>query len=406
MSSIRVISRTTAQQAAIIRQNLHQRPQNPDKMSLKKIIRQLGLLQLDSINVTARSHYLVMLSRAGLYSVDDLDALLPERAVFEYWAHAACMIPMEDFGYFYPHMLAQQEPNRYLARRLGDDPQQIIDQALNAIREQGALSSGDFEHRREEKGSWWNWKPAKAALEYLYDCGRLMVSHRRHFHRYYDLPERVLDGIDVARDKSLDDWREWAVPAGLRPLGVGWLADIADYYRMKKQPAREALSRLEKSGEVLKIQVEGIQEMAYIHQEDLPLLDEIEAGKHPFQVTSFLSPFDNLIWYRDRTERLFDLFYRVEMYTPSSKRKYGYYVLPILHRDRLIGRIDPKIDREARRFIIRALHLEAGILPDSAMIDDLAACIREFMRFHDCDTFALEECADGKLKKALLKAVS
>ncbi len=402
MSEARTVTKDLVRRLAVVKQGLHQRPPKADKDALKRIIRQIGLLQLDSISVTARSHYLVMLSRAGLYNVDDLDALLPERYLFEQWAHVACMIPTEDFPYFVPTYMARRSRPR---SGMGDDPQALMDMILDEIRQNGPMMSKDFESEHVHKGSWWDWKPSKVALEYLFSRGYLMVTDRQNFHRQYDLPERVLNGIAPDMEKSMDEYQRWAVITGLRYQGIATVSAIADYHRLRKTETRHHLKQLLKEGLVIPVTIEDVKEDAYLHAEDQTLLEQVAAGEHPAQVTTFLSPFDNLIWYRDRTEALFNFYYRIEVYTPAPKRRYGYYVLPILHNGKLIGRIDPKIERKERRFIIHALHLEPGVTVTNDLIAGLVGAIKEFMAFHDCDSLTLTHSTSGPLTRALLKQV-
>jgi uncharacterized protein YcaQ len=388
---------------AVVRQGLHQRPPRVDRAALRQLIHQIGLLQLDSVSVTARSHYLVMLSRAGLYDPADLDSLLADGHLFEYWAHAACLIPIEHYPYFHPFIHHRRQTSQGYYRGMGSDPQATLSHVLDTIRQQGPLSSKDFESRRDGESGWWNWKPAKVALEYLFNHGHLMISHRVSFQRYYDLTERVLDGRGLVLDKSLDDWYRWAVVAGLRHQGAGTTADIADYYRLRKGDAQRVLNQLAQSGELMLLEVEGLRVKVYLHRDDWPLLQAVEAGQHIPRLTTFLSPFDNLLWYRDRIQALFDFFYRVEMYTPQPKRQYGYYVMPILHHGRLVGRIDPRVDRKAGVFSIRALHLEPGVEITDDLVEGLVGAVREFMAFHACQDFMLEQAHTDDLRAALLR---
>lgn len=390
---------------ALVKQGLVQRPASKTREDLLRIIRRIGLLQLDSISVTARSHYLVMLSRAGLYDVAELDVLLDEHQLFEYWAHAACMIPMEDYAYFLPKIKSQRDGDRGRCHRLSNDAEDILNQVLEAIRENGAMSSKDFEAPRRKGQGWWNWKPAKAALECLFDRGELMVTRREKFQRYYDLPQRVLNGVAYPVDKTLDDYRRWALIAGLRSQGIGTFTDTADYYRLNKPAARPVMADLVASGEVHQMEVEGLGTEVFIHRDDVPLLDSLSDSPQRSELTMFLSPFDNLIWHRPRTEMVFNFYYRVEMYTPAAKRVYGYYVLPLLHRGELVGRIDPKIDRKNRRFIIRALHLEDGVTFTDDLLAGFVGAVREFMEFHDCEDFVLELAPSASIKKQVVSAL-
>ena len=398
-------SRDAIRTLAVVKQGLHQRPPDAARDTLRRIVQQIGLLQLDSVSVTARSHYLVMLSRAGLYDVAALDSLLTEGHLFEYWAHAQCLAPIEAYPYFDARIRHKRETGTHYYRGMGDNPDDLVERVLAEIRANGPMSSKDFESARNGESGWWNWKPAKMALEYLFDHGHLMISHRVNFHRYYDLTERVLAKHDLTLDKTLDDWHRWAVVNALRQQGAGTLNDIADYYRLLKQTARAALNPLIEAGEVLALKVDGLKTPLYLHRDDLPLLQAVERGDHAPTLTTFLSPFDSLVWYRDRVEALFDFYYRIELYTPAAKRQYGYYVLPVLHRGRLVGRIDPKIERREKRFVMRALHLEPGVEADAELIAGLAGAVREFMAFHDCIAFALESAPNDAIRSALIQAV-
>lgn len=395
----------TIRNLAVVRQGLHQRPAKPDAVALLDIIQRIGLLQLDSVSVTARSHYLVMLSRAGLYNRDDLDNLLTSGRLFEYWAHAQCLVPIESFPYFEALIAHKRDTRQNFYRGLGNAPEITLNTVLEHIHENGPTSSRDFESPREGESGWWNWKPAKVALEFLFDHGHLMISHRVNFHRYYDLTERVVEKHSFRLDKTLEDWHRWAVIAGLRQQGMGVTADIADYYRLQKRTTQEVLNELVKSGEVLAFEIDGLRTPAYLHRDDLRLAEAVADGQHPPQVTTFLSPFDNLIWYRDRAEAVFRFYYRIEIYTPAAKRQYGYYVLPILHHGQLVGRVDPKIDRRAKRFIMHALHLEPDTVVTDDLVQGLAGAIKEFMAFHHCTDFAMESCVSQQLEDALFAAL-
>ncbi len=407
MSELISISLETARTLAVYKQGLHRRPRVADRGALLDIIRRIGLLQLDSISVVARSHYLVMLSRAGLYDPADLDALLyPDRRLFEGWAHAACLIPVEDYQHFVPTLLARRErpPHHWIERRLGDDPQGILDAVLAEVRERGPLASRDFEDTRDGRGTWWDWKPAKTALELLFAQGYLMVDRRESFQRYYDLAERVLPASADPPECTMEEYRRWAALRGVRILGVATAPHAADYYRLNKTATRPLLKSLAAEGALVPVEVEGWKEPAYLHPADLPLVAEIEAGAHAPDLTALLSPFDNLIWYRDRTSELFGFHYRTEMYTPAAKRQYGYYVLPILHRGRLVGRLDPKADRKAKVMSIRALYLEPEQDITGELLADLATALREFAAFHGSEQLVVERSEPGELAALLLEA--
>ncbi len=403
------LSLETARTLAIVKQELHRRPPVADKRALLETIRKIGLLQLDTIHVVARSHYLVMLSRVGLYDRADLDSLLyPDRRLFEGWAHAACLVPVEDYPYFAPVILARRERplQPWLVRRLGDDAEEVLDTVLAEVRERGPLASRDFEDPRSKRGTWWDWKPAKTALEVLFERGYLMVDRRVNFQRYYDLAERVLPASTEPLLLTVDDWRRWAALRSLACLGVATPAHVSDYYHQRKPATRTVIEDLATQGAIVPAEVEGWRDMAYMDPADLPLVEEIEAGAHQPALTTFLSPFDNLIWDRRRVHHLFGFEYSAEMYTPAAKRKYGYYVLPILHRGRLVGRLDPKADRKAGTLIVPAIYLESGQPITDELVAGVAGALREFKAFHDSEQLRIERSEPEELGTLLLKQVS
>ena len=392
------VTRDTVKRLAVVKQGLHQRPASSDQAALKRIIDRIGLLQLDSISVVARSHYLVMLARAGLYDPADLDALLDDGFLFESWAHAICQIPMTHYPWLHA-WIQQRQANvtRWQLDSLGDDMEEIVDQVRELVRQRGPLSSKDIESARRGPGGWWNWKPTKVALEYLFDLGELMVSHRVKFQRYYDLTERVLSGRNLTLNKTFADYQRWAVERGLRHLGIATSNHVADYYRLYKRVSADILKDMMRTGEVLPVEVEGWKDRAYIHRDDLEIMQDVQSGLHEPEMTLFLSPFDNLFWDRDRDLALWDFHYRIEVYTPKSKRIYGYYVMPILHGCELVGRIDPKVDRKRKRLIFNALYLEKGARQSAALSQGLIKAIEEFMAFHGCESFELVECQYKRL---------
>ena len=202
--------------------------------------------------MVARSHYLVMLARAGLYHPAELDNLLSNGFLFETWAHAASQLPSSHYPWYHAYIQQKQlKETKWHIERLGDETDAIVGHVLEAIRAQGPMSSKDFVSERRGPGGWWNWKPTKVALEYLFDRGELMVSHRVKFQRYYDLPERVLARHDFTLDKSIEDFRRWTIERGLRHIGIGTSNHVADYYRQYKRDAARILSEMLDAGEAL-----------------------------------------------------------------------------------------------------------------------------------------------------------
>jgi uncharacterized protein YcaQ len=273
------------------------------------------------------------------------------------------------------------------------------------IRERGPLASRDFEDPRGKRGTWWDWKPAKAALEILFYSGYLMVDRRVNFQRYYNLAERVLPVSAEPPLHSAEDCQRWAVLRSVARLGVATAAQISDYYRLKKPATRSIVRSLAAEGLIIPAEVEGWKEPAYLDPADLPLIEEIEAGGHQPALTAFLSPFDNLIWDRQRVRDLFSFDYRIEMYVPAAKRQYGYYVLPILHRGRLVGRLDPKADRKTDTLLIRALYLEPDVPITDELLGGIASALREFVAFHDSQTLSIERSEPEGLRASLLECL-
>ena len=408
-STQKTLSLQTAQTLAVIKQGLHQRPSKTDRATMLQTIRQIGLLQLDSVSVVARSHYLVMLSRLGLYDVAELDALLyPDRRLFEQWAHAACLIPTEDYSYFAPGILARRGKTWPWERpeRFGGDPQGVMDMVLQEIRERGPLTSKDFADPRPKRGSWWDHKPAKHALDYLYSRGYLMIDRRVNFQIHYDLAERVLPASAEAPTKTEADFNRWATRRSIRCLGVATARQISDYYRQKISKVRTMLETLTTEEAVIPVSVEGWKAPAYLDPADLSLIATIEQGKQQPTLTTFLSPFDNLTWNRDRLSDLFSFNYKIELYTPVAKRKYGYYVLPILHRGRFVGRLDPKVDRKTGTLIIHAIYLEPSVSITENLIDGIVSAIQEFMAFHACPHLTLTRSEPAELRHKILEKLA
>ncbi|NLE99558.1 MAG: winged helix-turn-helix domain-containing protein [Anaerolineales bacterium] len=404
-----VIPIDTARSLAVIKQGLHRRLQSHDPQGLLNAVFRIGLVQLDSIHVVARSHYLVLLSRLGLYDPAELDRLLyPDRQLFEHWAHAACLIPCAHYGMFAPIIRARRTQSLGWLDRLGPDSQQVLEDVMATVRANGPVASKDFKDPRDKRGTWWDWKPAKMALEILFARGYLLVDRREGFQRYYDLAERVLPESSLDPTATVLDWHRWATLTSVRCLGVATARQVRDYYRQDGKAVRLALKDLVAQGAVIPVEVDGWTETAYMDTSDLRLAEEIAAGAHQPTLTTFLSPFDNLIWDRRRVHDLFGFDYRLEAYTPlaTHQRKYGYYVMPILRRGRLVGRLDPKSDRRTRTLIVQAIHLE----PDAPFTDDLvwdiAAALREFMAFHGCEALEIRNSNPDSLAGALLHSVN
>jgi len=362
----------------IAAQGLHQYDQPPaTKNDVRAIIRQMHVLQIDTIHVVARSPYLVLWSRLGDYDPRWLDDLLAEGALFEYWSHAACFLPIEDYPLYRPGVWMGGRARKWL-----DEHPTIAETVLNHIRANGGARSSDFERSDGQKGAWWNWKEEKIALEYLFYAGELMIRKRHNFQRIYDLRERVLLDYDKLPEVSLADAHDQFVLNTIQALGVTKAEWIADYFRLKKADANAALKRLEKQDKVIMVEVEGWKAPGYVHPDNLKMLKAAQKGQIPRSKTTFLSPFDPLVWDRARTLDLFGFDYKIEVYTPAPKRKYGYFTLPILYNNALIGRLDPKAHRKEGIFEVRAFHLEPGVIADDEMAAEIKAALQACAAWH------------------------
>ncbi|HKX76053.1 MAG TPA: crosslink repair DNA glycosylase YcaQ family protein [Acidimicrobiia bacterium] len=329
------------------------RPQGKvDRRHLRKVLSHLGVVQIDSVNVVARAHYLPFFARLGNYPTSLLDEMAwgPRRELIEYWAHMAAFIPIGDWPLF-RHRMEREHVWGSVARYLQTNPEGV-NEILEQIRRHGPLRPADLEdHHETGRGPWWDWSFAKTALEWLFFKGEVTVPKRVNFVRYYDLPARVLPESILNVELSEAEQRKELLRRALRHCGVGTLADLTDYYRQLKAPTLPLLKELVAAGEAEEVQVEGWKEKAY--------LDPSVGIPRRLEGVALLCPFDPVVWFRPRTERLFGFHYRIEIYTPPPKRTYGYYVFPILLDGELVGRIDLKADRQAGALLVRASHVEA-----------------------------------------------
>lgn len=364
----------------IAAQGLQQQPQSPaTKKAVRSIIRQMHLLQIDTINVIARSPYLVLWSRLGDYKSRWLEELLAEGALFEYWSHAACFLPIEEYP-LYRHLHNSWLGGR--ARQWLDEHGMVVETVLNHVRTYGETRSSDFERTDGQKTNWFNWKEEKIALEYLFYAGELMVRKRHNFQRIYDLRERVFAAFDKVPDVSPAEAHDQFVLNTVHALGVTKAEWIADYFRLYKADVNAALKRLEKQSRLMTVEVEGWQAPGYIHPDNRKRVEAAAKGKIPHSKTTFLSPFDPLVWDRKRALELFNFDYKIEVYTPAPKRKYGYFSLPILYNNALIGRLDPKAYRKEGIFEVRALHLEPDVVVDDALVSELKSALQACAAWH------------------------
>ncbi|MHA6204064.1 winged helix-turn-helix domain-containing protein [Dyella soli] len=351
-------------------------------------ITRMRLLQIDSIHVVARSPYLVLHSRLGNYQPQWLDDALSEGRLAECWAHEACFVPAADLPL---HQAWRRQRSMHWAHkhaeRMHSEHREGMDGLLARIREHGAARAADFEGERGGAGGWWSWKPAKRWLEAWFALGELMVTRRERFQRVYDLADRVLARLDPPLDRELlqldhAGLRRRFILDTVRALGVTQARWIADYHRLRPAVTDRELAPLVDGGELLLVQVADWSVPAYVHRDHAELLAQATQGKLRGTHTALLSPFDPVVWDRARARALFGFEYTIECYLPAPKRRYGYYVLPILHRGQLVGRLDAKAHRGEGVFEIKALFLEPEVEATPRLLADLAAAIRASAHWH------------------------
>jgi uncharacterized protein len=383
-------------------------PAKATKDDVRRSIRQMQLLQIDTISVVARSPYLVLWSRLGEYEPNWLEELLEEGAIFEYWAHAACFLPIEDLALF-RSLMAINHPGphdigswiRSGARQNLEKYGPMVEEIMLRIHSEGPVRSADFKRNDGKKGQWWDWKQEKIILEALYAVGDLMIARRHNFQRVYDLTERVAPSAASDPTFTAEEVHQQFVVNTVRSLGVTKESWIADYYRLRKDVARKALKEAVKDGRVVEVEVVDWDVPGYTHPDHLPLLERIERGDLPQSKTMLLSPFDPIVWDRKRGSELFDFDYQIECYTPEPKRIYGYFTLPILYKNQLIGRLDAKAHRKEKLFEVKALHLEPDVKVNKELVKALKDVIERCADWHRTPDVVVRQSNPEKLATML-----
>jgi uncharacterized protein len=332
------------------------RPANePTGWDLRRLFKRVGLIQIDSVNVLERAHYLPGFSRLGPYDRAALDRLSHRapRRLFEYWGHEASLLPVG----LHPLLRWRMERAALDAwggiKRVQRERPELVADVLAQVRDRGPIAASELDHDAPKRtGPWWSWSDAKRAIEWLFWSGQVSSARRRRFERLYDLPERVLPSeVLAAPTPPVDRAQRELVRIAARSLGVAAERDLRDYFRLPTGETKLRISELVEAGDLLELDVEGWgRTPAYIARE--------ARVPRAVDAASLIGPFDSLLWERSRVRRLFEFDYRLEIYVPEPKRVHGYYVLPFLLKDRLVARVDLKADRRAGVLRMRALHLE------------------------------------------------
>jgi hypothetical protein len=407
-----MLSITQARALHLAAQGLLQAPaRKASRPALLRTIERMALLQIDTIHVVNRSPYLVLFARLGTYPPVWLEDALAQGHLFETWAHEACFAPRAD-------LLLHRAYNRSARRHWGltnavtnqEAQRPQLDKLLAHIHAKGPVKSSDFKGNDTRTSAWWGWKDEKRWLETLFASGELMVAQRDNFHRVYDLTERVAPEVLAAEANAAAPsdaqtqvaWIEKAVAA----LGITQARWVNDYFRTKPRLRDADLDALVDGGVLLRVAVEGWASPAYVHHTNQVLLTKAATGKLQASHTALLSPFDPVVWDRERASTLFDFDYRLECYTPEPKRLYGYFVLPILCAGELIGRLDAKAHRAQGVFEVKALFAQPGTAWTDAQVATVAGAIFNFAAWHGTPEVKLAKAQPATLGKRLRSALA
>jgi len=363
------LSAAEARRVALAAQGFAEPPlqRAPDVRALRtRVVDRVGLIQIDSVNVLQRAHYLPAFSRLGAYDTTLLDKLshYAPRRLFEYWGHEASLIPVQLQPHLRWRMRRAHDDAWGGMRRVARERPELVAAVLEDLRERGPLTAAKLAHLdepRAPKGPWWDWSDVKRALEFLFWSGAVTSARRRRFERVYDLPERVLPPEVLAAPTPDDDEAQRELlRVAARSMGIATESDLRDYFRLPTADARPRVAELVEAGDLLPVAVEGWRQQAYL----------APGARVPRRVEAraLVGPFDSLIWERPRVERVFGFRYRIEIYVPKEQRVHGYYVLPLLLGDRLVARVDLKSDRAAGALLVQAAFGEPGAPPETPAV--------------------------------------
>ncbi len=397
-----LFSREQAQTLALKSQGLLQPDFGKGKKAVHTAIELLGYVQIDTLSVVARAHHHTLWTRLPDYNEKFLNDLLEkDKTIFEYWSHAASYLPMRDYRYSLPRKKSYADGKSHW---FGQD-KKMNKYVLDRIKAEGPLQSKNFEYKREGPGNWYEWKPAKRALEQLFMEGRLMVARRQGFQKVYDLTECVLPANVNTSFPSEKEYTEHIIKRAIQSHGLVNESEIAYLRNGLKTTLKKTLKRMLSEGELMEVNVDGIEKSFFINPEsqlksDIRMFSDAEKINKK-NVIHFLSPFDNALIQRKRVHQLFDFEYMIECYLPEEKRKYGYFSLPVLYDNKFIARFDPKADRATKTFYIKVMHFEKGFKPDETFNTSFTSKLRNFALFNGCTKIVIEN-ADKKWKKEIM----
>lgn len=368
----------------------------PPAGGLDGLVRQLGYVQLDSINVLERAHHLILGCRAANYTPAKFERLLKGRRLFEHWTHDASAIPLDHYPNWQVRFLRSRErilANAWWRERVGDRVEELLEQVLERIRVEGPLRSADFEHPRAGgEGAWWGWKPQKAALEFLWHTGALAVTRRVHFHKVYDLAERVFPEAHGLPAPEPAAHLEWACSTALERLGVATPRELAAFWDALEPGEAAAWCRQALADD--RLEAVAVEDRAGESAKPAFAVpdwrERLAALPEPGSGMLLLCPFDPILRDRARTQRLFGFDYRFEAFTPEARRLYGYYVLPVLEGDLLVARLDAKFHRDQGLLAVKGLWWEPGVRPTKVRLRRLESALQDLAARIGADTYEIQ----------------
>lgn len=387
---------------------------SPTLATIHKTVERLNYVQIDTLNLIQRAHYIVLWSRLGSYDPVDFDRLIystEDRTLFEGVQSVAAIIPLKDYRCQLPEFdRRRQALSKWYQTMLdGQGNRELVAMVLERIRQEGGLRASDFEYHGPKRCSWWDWKPAKYALEYLFATGDLMIANRINFQRVYDLAERVLPEWVDTRPPTVEERDRYWIEKGVLALGICQPNQIAEYaYHMRRALPKTIKQELMDQGVIVPVQAilaDGEAHEMVVHRDMLETLGQVADGVIKAERTTFLSFFDNLFWCRGRDMQLWGYRNIIESYNKAADRKYGYFCQSILHHDRIVGRFDPKLERKTGVLHIKALYLEEGVEPDEELVSGVTTAMRDFMVFHKARELVLEKSHPEEFGTKLLKTL-